>query len=163
MSDDESDEASLLKAFTFTVVPTINPDGYEYSRSHRMWRKNRQETGSKTCSGMSDYSALHALLHHGRLTSLGIDLNSNWGYKWREPLRSNPCSDAYPGKKAFEAYETKAMSHYLRKGIDWAEEKGNKKGPERKVRAFVDLHSYGQLCESLALVPQTSSRSDDHR
>ncbi|KAI9633081.1 uncharacterized protein MKK02DRAFT_19739 [Dioszegia hungarica] len=124
-ADSESDEASLLKAFTFTVVPTINPDGYEYSREHRMWRKNRQDTGSRTCSG--------------------IDLNSNWGYKWRKPLRPNPCSDAYPGADAFEAYETKAMARYLKKGVEWAEEKGEKKGPERKVRAFIDLHSYGQL------------------
>jgi hypothetical protein len=40
------------------------------------------------------------------------------------------------------------MARYLKKGVEWAEEKGEKKGPERKVRAFIDLHSYGQLCKS---------------
>jgi murein tripeptide amidase MpaA len=50
-SDHDSEEAKLLQAFTFTVIPTINPDGYEYSREHRMWRKNRQNVGSDSCSG----------------------------------------------------------------------------------------------------------------
>lgn len=45
------------------------------------------------------------------------------------------------------------MANYLDKGVEWADEFGGKKkkGPERKVRAFVDLHSYGQLCESIYL------------
>ncbi|WWC95761.1 hypothetical protein V866_002627 [Kwoniella sp. B9012] len=114
--DPKSDSAILLRSFRFTVVPQINPDGYEYSRDKsRMWRKNRQDVG-------------------GKGKCLGIDLNSNWGYKWRSS-KSTACSEGYAGREAFEAYETKAMSEYLSS----AAERGN------RVRAFVDLHSYGQL------------------
>lgn len=44
--------AKLLRTFAFTIVPTINPDGYVYSREHsRMWRKNRQDVGGLVCKG----------------------------------------------------------------------------------------------------------------
>ncbi|WWC73767.1 uncharacterized protein I206_107739 [Kwoniella pini CBS 10737] len=115
-TEPNSDPAILLKSFRFTVIPQINPDGYEYSRTKsRLWRKNRQDVG-------------------GKGNCLGIDLNSNWGYKWRAS-KSTACSEGYGGKEAFEAYETKAISEYLSS----AAERGN------RVRAFVDLHSYGQL------------------
>ncbi|OCF34286.1 hypothetical protein I316_03799 [Kwoniella heveanensis BCC8398] len=117
-SHDDSDSRTLLKSFRFTVIPNINPDGYEYSRQHsRLWRKNRQDVGGK----------------NGKC--VGVDLNSNWGYKWRPSKHSSPCSETFPGREAFEAYETKAVSDYLAA----AESRGN------KVRAFIDLHSYGQL------------------
>ncbi|RSH93418.1 putative metallocarboxypeptidase ecm14 [Saitozyma podzolica] len=117
--DPTGPEAVLLKSFTFTIVPTINPDGYAYSHEKsRMWRKNRQEVGSRSCAG--------------------IDLNSNWGYKWRAPRSTTPCSDSYPGDHAFEAVETRAMADYLANGSTGTT-------TERKVRAFIDLHSYGQL------------------
>ncbi|WVF68441.1 hypothetical protein IAT40_003207 [Kwoniella sp. CBS 6097] len=117
-SHDDSDSKTLLKSFRFTVIPNINPDGYEYSRQHsRLWRKNRQDVDGK----------------NGKC--FGIDLNSNWGYKWRPSKHSSPCSETFPGREAFEAYETKAVSDYLLA----AESRGN------RVRAFVDLHSYGQL------------------
>jgi extracellular matrix protein 14 len=112
----------FLKSFTFTIIPTINPDGYVYSHEHaRMWRKSRQNIGHHQC--------------------LGIDLNSNWGYKWRLP-KSSACSDTYSGREAFDAPETKAMSYYLTNGT-----KPELSSGERTIRAFVDLHSYGQLCE----------------
>ncbi|WWC92737.1 uncharacterized protein L201_007696 [Kwoniella dendrophila CBS 6074] len=115
-SEPNSDAAILLKSFRFTIIPQINPDGYAHSRDKsRLWRKNRQDVG-------------------GKGNCLGIDLNANWGYKWRSS-RSTPCSEGYGGKEAFEAYETKAMSEYLSS----AAERGN------RVRAFIDLHSYGQL------------------
>ncbi|KAL1677460.1 hypothetical protein EV122DRAFT_214135 [Schizophyllum commune] len=56
---------SLLKHFDFHIIPTPNPDGYVYSWEHdRFWHKNRQPLGlGVECTG--------------------IDLNRNWGYKWR--------------------------------------------------------------------------------
>jgi extracellular matrix protein 14 len=42
-ADKNGEVAKLLKAFTFTIIPTVNPDGYVHSRqSSRMWRKTRQ-------------------------------------------------------------------------------------------------------------------------
>ncbi|WVR08121.1 hypothetical protein IAU60_005167 [Kwoniella sp. DSM 27419] len=117
-SQPESDSATLLRSFRFTVIPNINPDGYAYSREHsRMWRKNRQDVGGK----------------NGKC--VGIDLNSNWGYKWRTPRHASACSETYPGHEAFEANETRAVSDYLLA----AESRGS------RIRAFIDLHSYGQL------------------
>ena len=91
---------------------------------------------------------------------IGIDLISNWGYKWRPGRATSPCSDSYPGTSAFEAFETRAMANYLANGTTWCpnctssapvHEPGDDKGkpPKRRVRAFVDLHSYGQLCKPL--------------
>lgn len=60
-------------------------------------------------------------------------MNSNWGYQWAPSLTSNPCSESYPGAEAFEAVETKAVADYLTR-------------TPNDVRAFIDVHSYGQLC-----------------
>ncbi|OWZ61487.1 hypothetical protein AYX14_06322 [Cryptococcus neoformans] len=115
LSSPSSEAALMLNKFTFSVIPTINPDGFVYSQSHRMWRKNRQPVGHKSC--------------------VGIDLNSNWAYKWKKEKKEKPCNEGYRGKAAFEAYETKAVGEWLAKGA----ERGT------RVRAFIDLHSYGQL------------------
>ena len=90
------------------------------------------------------------------MTRLGIDLNANWGYKWRAPQHNNPCAETYSGKAAFEAYETRAMADYLlasngRSPLYDRHDSIVPSGtaPRRKsTRAFIDLHSYGQLCES---------------
>lgn len=51
-ADPNSHAAALLHHFTFTVVPVLNPDGFEYSHAHsRMWRKNRQDVGGLFCKG----------------------------------------------------------------------------------------------------------------
>jgi hypothetical protein len=51
---------SLLESFEFVILPLVNPDGYEYSRTHnRMHRKNRRSPH-------------------------GVDLNRNWDFKWGE-------------------------------------------------------------------------------
>ncbi|KAK4057321.1 hypothetical protein OIO90_001818 [Microbotryomycetes sp. JL221] len=104
----------LLNEFEFTFVPVSNPDGYEYTWSpdgDRLWRKNRQPVGDGC---------------------LGIDLNKNWAYKWSPGNRPNPCSDAYPGSRSFEAPELQAIRDYL---VD----------ERNHVRAFLDLHSFGQM------------------
>jgi extracellular matrix protein 14 len=115
--DPQGTAAKVLREFTVTVVPTLNPDGLVYSREHsRMWRKNRQDVGGLMCKG--------------------VDLNTNWGYEFR-PSRL-ACSESYSGQRAFEAPETAAMANYIVNGTADA--------PRKKMpRAFIDLHSYGQL------------------
>ncbi|RXK35324.1 hypothetical protein M231_07427 [Tremella mesenterica] len=119
--DPDSVVSQLLESFTFTVVPTINPDGYAWSHEKsRMWKKNRQDVG-------------------GKKNCKGIDLNSNWGYHWRPPHSPNPCSETFPGNHAFEAPEPAAMARYISNGSSDGLSGGE------AVRSFVDLHSYGQL------------------
>jgi len=116
---------ALLDSFDFYIVPTPNPDGYAYTwEVDRLWYKNRQKTGpSDKC--------------------VGIDLNRNWGYKWRRSdanapftgSASTPTSDAcahwYPGRRAFEAPEANALAGLLHVI------------PE--VAAFVEMRAYGQI------------------
>lgn len=73
-------------------------------------------------------------------------MNSNWGYQWAPSLTSNPCSESYPGAEAFEAVETKAVADYLT-------------GTPNDVRAFIDVHSYGQLCMCGTRTPLANDRS----
>jgi carboxypeptidase T len=75
------------------VVPMVNPDGHEFSRtSDRLWRKNRR----KNPDG-----------------SFGVDPNRNYGYMWGT-LNINtssqvPSDDTYVGPKAFSEPETQAV------------------------------------------------------
>ncbi|KAL7415333.1 hypothetical protein BDY24DRAFT_338162 [Mrakia frigida] len=109
----------LLEEIDFTIIPVVNPDGYEYSfEKSRLWRKTRFDSGSV-------------------LGCKGIDANRGWGYEWSkfdDPSLSlsaaGPCSENYPGKFAFEAPEVRAVANYLE---------------TQHVIAFLDIHSYGQL------------------
>jgi hypothetical protein len=72
------------------IVPVLNPDGLEYSRTFdRMWRKNRRDNGDG---------------------SFGVDLNRNYGYEWGPDGSSNNTSDEeYRGPEAFSEPETRAI------------------------------------------------------
>ncbi|KAK4048194.1 hypothetical protein OIV83_004899 [Microbotryomycetes sp. JL201] len=109
-----SHPSPLLNALELTFVPVTNPDGYQFTwapEGDRLWRKNRQPVGDNC---------------------FGVDLNKNWAYKWSPGSRPNPCSDAFPGAKAFEAPELQAIRDYL---LDTS----------NNVHAFLDLHSFGQM------------------
>jgi hypothetical protein len=84
----------LLKAIDIYVAPSINPDGYEYSRSKdRNWRKSR--------SGP-------------RQGCYGVDINRNFPFKWMVAGAStNPCSETYAGPSAFSEVEGVALSNFL--------------------------------------------------
>lgn len=73
------------------------------------------------------------------LLTEGIDLNTNWGYQFA-PSRL-ACSDSYSGQEPFESKETRVMGNYLQNGTA----DGERKLP---IKAFIDVHSYGQLCTS---------------
>jgi hypothetical protein len=84
----------LLKAIDVYIAPSINPDGYEYSRTKdRNWRKSR--------SGP-------------RQGCYGVDLNRNFAFKWMVAGAStNPCSETYAGPSAFSEIEAVNLSNFL--------------------------------------------------
>jgi hypothetical protein len=85
---------SLLDAIDIYVAPSINPDGYEYSRTNdRNWRKNR--------SGP-------------RQGCYGVDLNRNYPFHFGEAGTStSPCSDIYRGPSAVSEIETSRLKTFL--------------------------------------------------
>ena len=63
----------ILDKFDVYIMPSMNPDGYEYTRSYnRMWRKTRSNNPGYRCKG--------------------VDPNRNWGYNWGlKGASTNPC------------------------------------------------------------------------
>ncbi|KAJ8683316.1 hypothetical protein QAD02_019108 [Eretmocerus hayati] len=77
------------------VVPLLNPDGYEYSRTHdRMWRKNRSWNRYTGC--------------------MGVHLNRNFDIDWNHSSQvRDPCKETYAGPAAFSEPETQALRDYF--------------------------------------------------
>ncbi|PYZ99327.1 hypothetical protein A6K26_009850 [Gammaproteobacteria bacterium 2W06] len=86
----------ILSAVNFYVMPSINPDGYEYCHTDdRLWRKTRSDNGSP-------------------FGCKGADPNRNWGHHWNENGASdNPCSDIYAGPEAFSEIEMKNVRNQI--------------------------------------------------
>lgn len=110
--------SSLLDDFNFHIIPLPNPDGYTYAwKTDRYWYKNRQVVDPKS-------------------RCVGLDMNRNWGYKWKNTAGgptatpADPCSHWYPGSRPFEAPEVNSLANYV----------NSLPNPV----AFVDLRSYGQ-------------------
>jgi carboxypeptidase T len=80
----------LVDNLEIWVVPMVNPDGYEFSRTNdRYWRKNRRDNGGGI---------------------YGVDLNRNWGRWWGEAGASHsPSSPTYCGPSAFSEPETQIL------------------------------------------------------
>nr|CRZ23309.1 Bm5607 [Brugia malayi] len=113
---------------TWVIVPCLNPDGYEFTRSStnpniRLWRKNRS---SFVCE--KDQWGRNRCCR-------GVDLNRNFDFHFKESGSSDdPCAEIYQGKAPFSEPETRAvrdaiMSNRYRGRID----------------AFITLHTYSQL------------------
>ncbi|EDO46863.1 predicted protein [Nematostella vectensis] len=65
---------------------------------------------------------------------MGTDLNRNFNYHWGGigSAPNKPCSPIYPGSRPFSEVETRNVARYLYK-------------KRKRLRAYVDFHSYGQL------------------
>lgn len=85
--------ATWLSTSEIWVVPMVNPDGHEHTRTaDRLWRKNRRPNADG---------------------SVGVDPNRNYGYMWGT-LNVNtsshvPSDDTYVGPRAFSEPETRAV------------------------------------------------------
>jgi hypothetical protein len=86
--------AAVAEAAIWTVLPVVNPDGYEFSwTDQRLWRKNRRDNGDGT---------------------FGVDLNRNWAWGWGGPGSSGQTSSqTYRGTGPFSEPETTALATYL--------------------------------------------------
>lgn len=79
----------LVDAFDWVIVPSLNPDGYEFVRSgYILWRRT-----------MTPY-----------FPCAGADPNRNFDFHWgRNGSSSFPCTQNYQGPSPFSEKETRAL------------------------------------------------------
>ncbi|KAG6012994.1 hypothetical protein E4U54_007191 [Claviceps lovelessii] len=106
----------LLQEFDIVFFPTLNPDGMEYSwQVDRLWRKSRQETNIRYCSG--------------------LDLDHTFDFGWDGiPAQADPCSEDYGGEQPFQAVESMQFARWAR----------NESLNNIQFVGLIDLHSYSQ-------------------
>ncbi|KAF2896453.1 hypothetical protein ILUMI_09718 [Ignelater luminosus] len=85
----------LLDKVDWHILPVVNPDGYEFSRTNtlnRFWRKTRSQ--GQTCKG--------------------VDANRNFDFHWAETgSSSRECLETYHGPRPFSELETQAVKEYI--------------------------------------------------
>jgi hypothetical protein len=82
---------STLQTSTLYIVPSLNPDGFEYSRKHfSFWRKNRRKNSDGT---------------------YGVDLNRNFSIGFEKV--NDKSSNIYGGEFPFSEPETKAIKDFV--------------------------------------------------
>ena len=84
----------LVDSREIWIVPLVNPDGLEYSRTYdRNWRKNCRDNGDGT---------------------FGVDPNRNFGYNWGLAGSSgDPEKETYRGVAPFSEPETQAIREFV--------------------------------------------------
>eukprot|EP01012_Entosiphon_sulcatum_P016668 TRINITY_DN2158_c0_g4_i1.p1 TRINITY_DN2158_c0_g4~~TRINITY_DN2158_c0_g4_i1.p1 ORF type:complete len:416 (+),score=120.95 TRINITY_DN2158_c0_g4_i1:94-1341(+) len=111
------DTTRLIDNIDFYILPVFNADGYEFTRSNRMWRKTRTPNRGSSC--------------------IGTDPNRNWLYQWGGcGTSSDPCSDSYSGASPFSEPCLISVSDFL---YD-AQRKTN-----GLFKAYINFHAYSQL------------------
>ncbi|TDD42439.1 M14 family metallopeptidase [Saccharopolyspora elongata] len=88
---------SWLRKGEVWVVPMVNPDGHEHTRtSNRLWRKNRARNRDGT---------------------VGVDPNRNYGYMWGtldiDTSSHVPGDETYVGTRAFSEPEVRAVRNLV--------------------------------------------------
>ena len=96
---------NVLQNTQIFVIPMVNPDGVEYE-----WRKNRAPNYGP--DGKND-----------DITSYGVDLNRNYGYRWNLPYifpeqyhldyLSDDSSWTFRGERPFSEKETQAVKYFV--------------------------------------------------
>lgn len=113
-----------VNELNFYIVPLLNPDGHEYSRSSsdpeiRLWRKNRSPN-SGTCRNRAK-------------CCMGVDLNRNFDFHWGETGAStDPCEEIFQGPQAFSEPEARAVRDFVL-------------SHKNDIQAVITMHTYSQL------------------
>lgn len=90
----DSDITAMLDSITFVIIPLLNPDGYAYTQTDRMWRKTRSRESGARC--------------------YGVDPNRNFDALWAGPgASSSPCSDTYYGPSMASEPLTQYLTNYV--------------------------------------------------
>lgn len=86
--------ADVLGPVDWLILPSVNPDGYDYTHTKdRYWRKTRKPSGAGC---------------------IGTDPNRNFGFHWAEVGSSyDPCDETYHGDDAFSEVEARVVKNIL--------------------------------------------------
>ncbi|GAB3485297.1 M14 family metallopeptidase [Amycolatopsis cihanbeyliensis] len=115
----------LLRQARIIVVPIVNPDGFDISRSYITEYKR------KNCRVTDGEGATPAQCADADNARLGVDLNRNYGVNWGGVGAStNPASQTYRGAGPFSEPE-------VRNVVDLVS--------ERQVTSLQSVHNYGGL------------------
>jgi len=103
------------------MVFDANPDGGEYdiaTGTYRSWRKNRQPNAGST--------------------SVGTDLNRNFGYDWGccGGSSGTPSSETYRGASSFSAPETGVIRDFVDSRVI---------NGVQQIKTHIDFHTYAEL------------------
>ncbi|KAJ0174172.1 hypothetical protein K1T71_010318 [Dendrolimus kikuchii] len=114
LTNDPEARTKDLNGVDWYILPVVNPDGYEYTRtgrSNRLWRKTRSKNSN----------------------CYGVDGNRNYGFKWAvSGVSSNPCDkETYAGPKPFSEPETQMVRNIMMQNA-------------KRLKLYVSIHSYGQ-------------------
>jgi len=115
----------IFRHFDVFVLPMMNPDGYEYSRTkNRLWRKNRSPTS-------------HSEFWNGDENCMGIDLNRNFPHQWHSLPSSSmyACTTSYRGPQPSSEPEVLHVVNFLKR-LTY---------PHPKFHAYFNLHAYGRF------------------
>ena len=107
---------AISESVDWYILPVLNPDGFEYTRStNRNWRKSRSPVS---------------------LICYGVDPNRNFAFNWLQPDETGnlgaskaPCSDTFAGSAPLSEVETAALDAYLSQNV-------------QKFDVYLALHSY---------------------
>ncbi|KAL5289995.1 hypothetical protein ACFFRR_009781 [Megaselia abdita] len=84
----------ILSKARFFIVPLVNPDGYEYSRTqNKRWRKNRSLNSKNKC--------------------IGTDCNRNYDFKWKFKEQADGVKCTFKGEFPFSEVETQGIKNMM--------------------------------------------------
>ncbi len=117
----DSQITNLVDNREIWMVFDMNPDGGEYdiaTGSYVSWRKNRQPNAGSS--------------------SIGTDLNRNWGYKWGccGGSSGSTGSETYRGPSAFSAPETQVVRDFVNSRVV---------GGTQQIKTHIDFHTFAEL------------------